>query len=57
MKVFVNPKDPAKVKYASAHEATFAQPDDAMVRKVVMKNEQRVLAVVPKTAIAPETSQ
>ena len=25
--------------------ATFAQPDDAMVRKVVMKNEQRVLAV------------
>jgi hypothetical protein len=25
--------------------ATFEQPDDAMVRKVVMKNEQRVLAV------------
>jgi hypothetical protein len=25
--------------------ATFGQPDDAMVRKVVMKNEQRVLAV------------
>jgi hypothetical protein len=25
--------------------ATFAQPDDATVRKVVMKNEQRVLAV------------
>ena len=25
--------------------ATFAQPDDSMVRKVVMKNEQRVLAV------------
>lgn len=25
--------------------ATFAQPDDAMVRKAIMKNEQRVLAV------------
>ncbi|MFM9194341.1 MAG: hypothetical protein ACKOWG_01090, partial [Planctomycetia bacterium] len=25
--------------------ATFAQPDDATVRKVIMKNEQRVLAV------------
>ena len=25
--------------------ATFAQPEDAMVRKVIMKNEQRVLAV------------
>jgi len=25
--------------------ATFAQPDDAMVRKAVMKNEQRILAV------------
>jgi hypothetical protein len=24
--------------------APFAQPDDAMVRKVVMKNEQQVLA-------------